>query len=179
MKCPKCGYNSFETYDACQKCGSDLVAFKQSLGIRPILYPPGFVPEREELFAGPSEQASPETASAEVISWDIPEERPESSEEPFTGFDLDFGDADSPSEGFRFDMEEYSTTDAESSLFEPTSQAIDGPDVTDAGFDLDDFLVRDQLGGPPPEEGKKQAAPALDLSDDWPSFLDEEKKGEK
>ncbi len=34
MKCPKCGYNSFEFMDTCKKCNGDLVAFKQSCGIR-------------------------------------------------------------------------------------------------------------------------------------------------
>lgn len=177
MKCPKCGYNSFETYDACKKCGSDLVAFKQSLGIRPILYPPGFAAEREDLFSTQAgEQALSEAASAEAISWDMPEERAGSREEPFAGFDLDFGDSDSPSGGFRFDMEGRDPA-AESSLFEQTPQAIDGPDAADSGFDLDDFLVHDQPGGPAAEEGGKQAPPSLNLSDDWPSFLDEEKKG--
>lgn len=36
MKCPKCGYNSFETLDSCKKCNQDLTAFKESRGIRPI-----------------------------------------------------------------------------------------------------------------------------------------------
>ncbi len=39
MKCPKCGYNSFEFLDSCKKCGNDLVAFKVSLGILPVILP--------------------------------------------------------------------------------------------------------------------------------------------
>ncbi len=37
MKCPKCGYNSFEFLDACKKCNNDLSAFKESHGIRAII----------------------------------------------------------------------------------------------------------------------------------------------
>jgi hypothetical protein len=41
MKCPKCGFNSFEYLDSCKKCGNDLAAFKASLGIQPVVMPPG------------------------------------------------------------------------------------------------------------------------------------------
>ncbi|MCK5825759.1 MAG: RDD family protein [Desulfuromusa sp.] len=39
MRCPKCGYNSFDHLDSCKKCGKDLVEFKQSFGIRSVLFP--------------------------------------------------------------------------------------------------------------------------------------------
>ena len=39
MRCPKCGYNSFDYLDSCKKCGKDLVEFKQKYGIRSILFP--------------------------------------------------------------------------------------------------------------------------------------------
>lgn len=39
MKCPKCGYNSFEFYDSCKKCSSDLSGYKLTYGITPIVLP--------------------------------------------------------------------------------------------------------------------------------------------
>ena len=36
MKCPKCGYNSFEFHDICKKCNNDLTSFKETQGIRPV-----------------------------------------------------------------------------------------------------------------------------------------------
>ncbi|MBW6508551.1 MAG: RDD family protein [Desulfuromonadales bacterium] len=39
MKCPKCGYNSFDYLDSCKKCGKDLVEFKQRFGIKSVLFP--------------------------------------------------------------------------------------------------------------------------------------------
>lgn len=39
MKCPKCGFSSFEIYDNCRKCSADLVAFKQKHGIIPVVLP--------------------------------------------------------------------------------------------------------------------------------------------
>lgn len=34
MKCPKCGYNSFEFLDTCKKCNADLSTIRQTLGFR-------------------------------------------------------------------------------------------------------------------------------------------------
>lgn len=37
MKCPKCGYTSFDHLDSCKKCGKDLVEFKERYGIKGVL----------------------------------------------------------------------------------------------------------------------------------------------
>lgn len=34
MKCPKCGYHSFEHLDNCKKCGQDLSAHKEKFNLR-------------------------------------------------------------------------------------------------------------------------------------------------
>lgn len=39
MKCPKCGFNSFEFYDSCKKCSSDLTGYKQTHSITSIVLP--------------------------------------------------------------------------------------------------------------------------------------------
>ena len=39
MKCPKCGYNSFEFLNACKKCGTELSSFKKSHRINSVLRP--------------------------------------------------------------------------------------------------------------------------------------------
>lgn len=39
MKCPKCGYNSFEYLDSCKKCNTDLTSFKLNHGIKPTILP--------------------------------------------------------------------------------------------------------------------------------------------
>ena len=39
MKCPKCGFNSFEYYDSCKKCSADLTGFKQTYSITPMVLP--------------------------------------------------------------------------------------------------------------------------------------------
>jgi uncharacterized RDD family membrane protein YckC len=47
MRCPKCGYNSFDHLTTCKKCGRDLVEFKQRFGIKSMLFP-GRAIESEE-----------------------------------------------------------------------------------------------------------------------------------
>jgi len=40
MKCPKCGYNSFEYHDSCKKCSGDLGSYKRTYNITSIVLPP-------------------------------------------------------------------------------------------------------------------------------------------
>ncbi len=39
MKCPKCGYTSFDYLDECKKCGKDLVEHKEKYKIRSLMFP--------------------------------------------------------------------------------------------------------------------------------------------
>jgi hypothetical protein len=39
MKCPKCGYNSFEIYDNCPKCLNDLTGYKATHGLKAMALP--------------------------------------------------------------------------------------------------------------------------------------------
>lgn len=57
MKCPKCGYNSFEYLEQCKKCSNDLVLFKESTGIRSVLVPV------EKTAAAPAVEKTPEMAA--------------------------------------------------------------------------------------------------------------------
>ena len=48
MKCPKCGYHSFEHLDSCKKCGQGLIDHKQKYNLR------GFVAIQEVLTSAPA-----------------------------------------------------------------------------------------------------------------------------
>ena len=39
MKCPKCGYTSFDYLDECKKCGKDLTEHKEKFNIRSLMFP--------------------------------------------------------------------------------------------------------------------------------------------
>jgi hypothetical protein len=77
MKCPKCGYNSFEFLDACKKCGAELGSFKKTHRISTVL---------RRAAAVPTEVAQP-TAPPIVIPAPVQEENLHES------FDLGFPDS--------------------------------------------------------------------------------------
>lgn len=90
MKCPKCGYNSFEFLNACKKCGAELGSFKKTHRISTVLRPAAVIPA--DL---PVQTAPPMTPPAAVQqenlheSFDLgfPEPPLESlKDEVFTGF---------------------------------------------------------------------------------------------
>lgn len=78
MKCPKCGFNSFEYYDSCSKCSGDLAGYKQTYSITSMVFPQ----EVKEKLA--SEFCSAESSSDEVsevaethsdiFSFDLPDD---------------------------------------------------------------------------------------------------------
>ena len=39
MKCPKCGYTSFDYLDECKKCGKSLEEHKEKYNIRSLMFP--------------------------------------------------------------------------------------------------------------------------------------------
>lgn len=122
MKCPKCGYNSFEFLDSCKKCGSEFASFKKSHRINPVLFRSGAAPAPEapassstdRLAAVASAEPTLETfapAADEEFSWEDPgaTPAPEPVEAPYSGFNLDFVDLppaeskDTEFGGFSFD----------------------------------------------------------------------------
>jgi len=74
MKCAKCGYNSFEYLDNCKKCNNSLAAFKESVGIRPVILPAGvFIASvAEAVDATGAQGAGQGTPGEDVFQWDTP-----------------------------------------------------------------------------------------------------------
>ena len=132
MKCPKCGYNSFELHDSCKKCANDLTGYKETYGIKPIVLPlEARAVMAEALMAETAlSDHSPDVIEEQVdmFSFDLPEDeatRPTASD-PFN-----FGDEPaSPSQTggvFSFDEGQQSAQakaeeDAFEDLLESTSQ---------------------------------------------------------
>ncbi|MSN27043.1 MAG: hypothetical protein GJV46_14365 [Geobacter sp.] len=94
MKCPKCGYNSFEFHDSCKKCSSDLSGHKMTYGITPIVLPIEVreVMASEFLAASAATGQLSETVETheDMFAFDLPEEAittsstvPTYNEDPF------------------------------------------------------------------------------------------------
>jgi len=80
MKCPKCGYNSFEYYDNCKKCSSDLTSYKLTYSVTSMLLPQ----EAKEKMAAemrPAESATEHVSDIaethdDIFSFDLPDDSP-------------------------------------------------------------------------------------------------------
>ena len=90
MKCPKCGYTSFEYLDTCRKCGRDLTQFKTDMGV--TTFTPGVINvlkyvEGMEETVEEAEESAVATATAEEteetgVAVSVEEAISEASEEP-------------------------------------------------------------------------------------------------
>jgi len=148
MKCPKCGYNSFEFLNACKKCGADLSSFKKTHRISAVLCP---------AVAGAAE------APLQTIPL-VAESAPDQQENIPASFDL--GVPDSP----RNDAKDGEFTGFSFSD-EPPAPAQDSTPAFDAAGD-DDFSF-----GDPAEDESKSTSWDLQFDetgsgmDDYENFL--------
>ena len=125
MKCPKCGFNSFEFYDSCKKCAGDLTGYKQAHSITSIVLPH----EAKEKLAtefrsseGTAEHVNDIVeAHDDMFSFNLPEDSPVSpdhrNDDPF--------DFDEPSPGTKQTNSLKSDDDVFGDLLESTSQTED------------------------------------------------------
>ncbi|WP_298436231.1 hypothetical protein [Geobacter sp.] len=136
MKCPKCGYNSFEFLDTCRKCNHDLAGFKMSHGIRPIVVPAAAA---AATVAAPLTVVSPVDAppppADASFTWEppAPPSPPPPKPEDDIFPDLDFGIAETAKpapaeETFSFDLEPTAAP-------EPPPTAVAEPSFADFSFD--------------------------------------------
>jgi len=92
MKCPKCGYNSFDHLDRCKKCAIDLTQHKARFGIKSVLLAEAF---QDDLSAENFAAAVDEQLTTGTVLDNLDEEfdLPETAEGEDFGFDF-MGDSD-------------------------------------------------------------------------------------
>ena len=86
MKCPKCGFNSFEYYNSCKKCATDLTGYKQTYSISSLVLPQ----EAKDVLATafrsnvstPDEMNTPPAAHDDIFSFDLPDAPSHSAKAP-------------------------------------------------------------------------------------------------
>jgi predicted nucleic acid-binding Zn-ribbon protein len=137
MKCPKCGYNSFEYHDTCTKCSNDLIGFKDTYGLKPIVLPLEVrVAMAEAMMAETATQVADavDAAPNDMFSFDLPDDGAVatasiSNDDPFS-FDDEPAPAASGGGAFSFDEDQHEAQenaekDAFADLLESTSQNDD------------------------------------------------------
>jgi hypothetical protein len=115
MKCPKCGYNSFEIHDICKRCSNDLSSYKDIHGLKPIVLPlETRTAMAEKMMAGKLEEehAPVVDVPADMFSFDIPGDESGTATTSFKNDDpFDFGDEPAssvPADDFSFTPEQMS-----------------------------------------------------------------------
>ena len=139
MKCPKCGYNSFEIHDTCKKCANDLTSYKDIHGLKSIvLSHETRTIMAEKLMAEkvPDGQTAVIEAPIDMFSFEITEGKSTADTGSFLKDDpFDFGDesvSSSPGGGeLSFGKEQMSAQakaeeDAFADLLESSSQSKGG-----------------------------------------------------
>lgn len=80
MKCPKCGYNSFDHLDSCKKCNTDLSEHKVKFNLRGFFFPD----HKAATVSAPPPETEEDSAEAEQPDDDT------------VDFGFDFLDEDAP-----------------------------------------------------------------------------------
>lgn len=127
MKCPKCGFNSFEYYDSCKKCSSDLTGYKQTYSITSMVLPQ----EAKEKLAAEfrsAESATDQVSNGaeshdDIFSFDLPDDSPSA---PVQGNDDPFN-FDTPAPKVNQPGRSQSEDDVFADLLESTSQSEESP----------------------------------------------------
>lgn len=170
MKCPKCGYTSFESYDSCRKCSTDLLEFKQAHGLSALVLPPSL---RASMAAGMDNPQTETSAASEnggdMFSFDLPTEQqtaaPASaaSSDPFS-----FDDAPAAAPAFSFDTPPATPReDPFASLLDsapkPQNPQASNQPAPAQGNELDNFSWDDT---PTPGQPGSAPAPTAKTADD-------------
>lgn len=127
MKCPKCGFNSFEYYDSCSKCSSDLTGYKQTYSIASMILP---LEAKEKLAAEfktaedvPEQDGVAAETHNDIFAFDLPDDSPSApvnhNNDPFN--------FDEPSTGTKQSSGMKREDDVFADLLESTSQTATSP----------------------------------------------------
>lgn len=165
MRCPKCGYNSFDHLDNCKKCGKDLAEHKQKFGIVSVLFPGQMAPVEDVTFA--EDETVVEDVVAAAVTESVAETVSAAVDEPLMSeaaegddFGFDFmGDSDEE-EDLSFDElfeEAAADEDVEETLPSPEPEVPESS-ADDFDFDLDseadaaESELEDDFGFDPTED---------------------------
>jgi len=148
MKCPKCGYTSFDFLDNCKKCGQDLGDHKSRFGLRSVIFPQVAAAAAAEETTATAETAVEEAtdfgfdfmSDQEAVAPEVEEEAPEAA-----ASDSEPEDA---KEDFDFSSDAEETTDTSGGdLAFDTEADVESEEAIDFGASDDGVEVDDNTAG--------------------------------
>jgi hypothetical protein len=183
MKCPKCGFNSFEFYDSCKKCSGDLTGYKQTYSVTSIVLPQEAKARLAALSrsaeSAPDQVNDTAVTHDDIFSFNLSDESPSVSakgnDNPFDFDEPSSNSSKSEDDVFADLLESTSQTDespfgeAEAS-FTPAAVKKTVAPAEPGEFDLGNFSWDDS-----PAE-TKTTAPGNEGSDDFDSLFGDTKE---
>ena len=165
MKCPKCGYNSFEIHDTCKKCANDLTGYKNTHGLKSVVLPQEVRVEMAEKLLAETAHDAPSAAAeipTDMFSFDIPDNGPAAAgssapqDDPFSFDDQPASPALGGGEFSFSDDQKIAQAKAEEAAFadllessSPAEKTVVAPAAArDAGEDLTSFSWDDSPDEP-------------------------------
>lgn len=174
MKCPKCGYISFETSASCRRCSNDLNAFRQAHGLTPIVLPAAMrASMAKSLGAGEPEAHQAQESTNDSFSFDLPKHEepktPAAAGDPFAFISGEAGGA-----GSSFGAPAPAPHDPFAELLESSPSAAKpapaAQEPSDQGFELNSFSWDDTPEPTAAGASAQQAAPKK-VDDDFSSLF--------
>ena len=164
MKCPKCGYNSFDYLETCKKCGGDLTEHKTRFGLRSLFFPPQEPQGTAETPPSAVSTVAPLFAEELPFDFDGPgaplEESAEEESEPFP---------EAPAEKDVAAPESLDATFEEWPLFREDEEEAVMEEASAAADEAPEPVSEPSEGLAEPEPGAFEAT-----FEDWPLFGDDE-----
>jgi len=182
MKCPKCGYTSFETSDNCRKCSNDLIGFRQTYGLTPIVLPAAVrTSMAQSLNENVAEEQPHHEQGNDMFSFDLPQHEEATAPPPHDPFDFTSQQA-SGGTAISFDTPAPASNDPFAELLETTPASPKGeaaaPQEANQGFELNSFSW-DDTPEPPTAGTPATQEPAQKTDDDFSSLFGDLGKSEQ
>lgn len=166
MKCPKCGYTSFDYLDSCKKCNNALGEFKTRYGLRSLLFPNRTQQPMATVAAGalPAALAAAETSDSSDFGYDFDSETPVAAPAALSAAVAQPAPAAPAEDGFDFD----SDWDAPAAPVEAADDSFDfmadSPEASPGFAGLGDDLDLDLGDDPTPAAAEVSA---FEFDDSW------------
>jgi len=141
MRCPKCGFNSFDHLQSCKKCGKDLAEHKSRFGIHGVLLASLFAEPAEVIEVAEPETTTESPAEENVTRESAAEEPSAQPEEEGLGFEFTIDSDEEEDLAFDELFEDVpQEEEPEESLPAPEKPRAAGQADDPASFDLDETL---------------------------------------
>lgn len=174
MKCPKCGYNSFETSNNCRRCSTDLSAFRDAHGLSPIVLPAAVRSSMASQLASTVTEEHPvHEAGGDMFTFDLPQhDEPSAPAAPSNPFAFAAPNVGNASTGPVAAQDPFADLLETTPVAQKSAEPAVAPESDGQGFELNSFSW-DDTPEPPAAGADPQPVAPKKVDDDFSSLFGE------